>query len=64
MKRNHDCNEKPLNIGVDQAPSIRGRIKGDVRCFLYRYCMGIEDHVELRVLVTSANDNPTQLSFT
>ena len=34
VKGNRDHNEKPLDIALDQAPSIRGRIKGDGNCFL------------------------------
>ena len=29
MKGNHDHNEKPLDIGLEQAPSIPGCIQGD-----------------------------------
>ena len=50
-----------------QAPSIRGRIKGDGNCFFIAVAQEItgrqEDHAELRVLVTSyMAHNPAQLS--
>ena len=54
---NRDHNEKPLDIALDQAPSIRGRIKGDGNCFFRAVAHEItgcqEDHAELRVLATS-----------
>ena len=44
-------------IALDQAPSIRGHIKGDGNCFFRAVAQQItgrqEDHAELRVLVTS-----------
>ena len=59
--------EKPLDIALDQAPSIRGHIKGDGNCFFRAVAQEItgrqEDHAELRVLVTSyMAHNPAQLS--
>ena len=47
MKGNHDHNEKPLDIGLDQAPSICGRIKGDGNCFFRAVAQeitGIQGH--------------------
>ena len=59
--------EKPLDIALDQAPSIRGHIKGDENCFFRAVAQEItgrqEDHAELRVLVTSyMAHNSAQLS--
>ena len=56
--------EKPLDIALDQAPSIRGHIKGDGNCFFRAVAQEItgrqEDHAEL---VTSyMAHNPAQLS--
>ena len=67
VKGNRDHNEKPLDIALDQAPSIRGRIKGDGNCFFRAVAQEItgrqEDHAELRVLVTSyMAHNPAELS--
>ena len=67
MKWNYDHNEKPLDIGLDQAPSIRGRIKDDRNCFFRAVAQEItgsqEDHAALRVLVTSyMTHNSNQLS--
>ena len=48
--------EKPLDIALDQAPSIRGRIKGDGNCFFRAVAQEItgrqEDIADLRALVT------------
>ena len=59
--------EKPLDIALDQAPSIRGRIKGDGNCFFRAVAQEItgrqEDIADLRALVTSyMAHNPAQLS--
>ena len=59
--------EKPLDIALDQAPSIGGCIKDDGNCFFRAVAQEItgrqEDHEELRVLVTSyMAHNPAQLS--
>ena len=67
VKGNHDHNEKPLDIGLDQAPSIPGCIQGDGNCLFRAVAQEItgsqEDHAALRVLVTSyMTHNPTQLS--
>ena len=67
MKGNHDHNEKPLDIGLDQAPSIPGCIQSDGNCLFKAVAQEItgsqEDHAALRVLVTSyMAHNPTQLS--
>ena len=66
MKGNHDHNEKPLDIDLDQAPSIRGCIKDDGNCLFRAVAQEItgnqEDHAALRVLVTYMTHNPTQLS--
>ena len=56
-----------MDIALDQAPSIRGHIKGDGNCFFRAVAQEItgrqEDHAELRVLVTSyMAHNPAQLS--
>ena len=67
VKGNHDHNEKPLDIGLDQAPSIPGCIQGDGNCLFRAVAQEItgsqENHAALRVLVTSyMTHNPTQLS--
>ena len=67
VNRGKKKREKPLDIALDQAPSIRGRIKGDGDCFFRAVAQEItgrqEDHAELRVLVTSyMAHNPAQLS--
>ncbi|KAL5479365.1 hypothetical protein EMCRGX_G022879 [Ephydatia muelleri] len=45
---NRDHNDKPLDIALDQAPSIRDRIKGDGNCFFRAVAQEItgrqEDH--------------------
>ena len=66
VKENHDHNEKPLDIGLDLAPSIRSHIKTDGNCFFRAVAQEItgsqEDHAALRVLVTLyMTHNPTQL---
>ena len=57
-----------MDIALDQAPSIRGRIKDDGNFFFRVVAQEItgrqEDHAELRVLVTSyMAHNPAQLSY-
>ena len=66
VKGNRDHNKKPLDIALDQAPSIRGRIKGDGNYFFRAVAQEItgrqEDHAELRALVTSyMAHNPAHL---
>ena len=56
-----------MDIVLDQAPSIRGHIKGDGNRFFRAVAQEIsghqEDHAELRVLVTTyMAHNPAQLS--
>ena len=46
-KGNHDHNEKPLDNGLDQAPSIRGRIKRDGNCYFRAVAQEITESQEI-----------------